>query len=510
MADKAERKGRAATAKADKGEKPAKGKAEATPNIPRVPARLRARFRAEIAPALMRQFNYGNRMQVPEIKKVVVNMGLGEAVANVKVIDAAVAEMAAITGQKPVVKFSVTDPNNSNEPYDIKTDPHFTALDEIRSELFFREVWDSWIGCALSERNSILERALREGLGLTTLRDLARILRQSAPAIRALPCDAPPDEKEIQERIHDKLQQGRGLLGTSLTSGDKLVGYLENAISWLKNPDSPKPTKPGNAGSAANWKQGKKSLDEVRAFIREVADFGDSFHKLPVQRLLNETIQWIRKEFMREWDNRKRAGGLLDFDDQLWLARDLLLHLASTGVPAATEALAAAALDALDDVELARRVGARDERAFELLMRRHNQMLYRIARSILRDDADAEDAVQEAYLAAFRNIAGFRGGSRLSTWLARVVINESYGRLRKRKRAGVVLPFDALADARDAGERAAEEGVMSETNAEQPDAFRISRAEKRFQLSFYGCCQCRRHVVGGDGNGEITLPDHCR
>lgn len=103
MADKAERKGRAAAAKADKGEKPAKGKTEPTPSIPRVPARLRERFRAEIAPALMRQFNYANRMQVPEIRKVVVNMGLGEAVANVKVIDAAVAEMAAITGQKPVV-----------------------------------------------------------------------------------------------------------------------------------------------------------------------------------------------------------------------------------------------------------------------------------------------------------------------------------------------------------------------------------------------------------------------
>jgi large subunit ribosomal protein L5 len=103
MADKAERKGRTGAAKADKGEKPSKGKAEATPNIPRVPARLRARFRTEIAPALMRQFNYLNRMQVPEIKKVVVNMGLGEAVANVKVIDAAVAEIAAITGQKPVV-----------------------------------------------------------------------------------------------------------------------------------------------------------------------------------------------------------------------------------------------------------------------------------------------------------------------------------------------------------------------------------------------------------------------
>jgi large subunit ribosomal protein L5 len=103
MADKAERKGRAVAAKAEKGEKPAKGKVEAVPSIPRVPARLRERFRSEIAPALAKQFGYANRMQVPEVKKVVVNMGLGEAVANVKVIDVAVAEMAAITGQRPVV-----------------------------------------------------------------------------------------------------------------------------------------------------------------------------------------------------------------------------------------------------------------------------------------------------------------------------------------------------------------------------------------------------------------------
>jgi large subunit ribosomal protein L5 len=104
MADKAERKGRAAAAgKSEKVEKAAKGKAEPAPSLPRVPARLRTRFRSEIAPALMRQFSYANRMQVPEIKKVVINMGLGEAVANVKVIDAAVAEMAAISGQKPVV-----------------------------------------------------------------------------------------------------------------------------------------------------------------------------------------------------------------------------------------------------------------------------------------------------------------------------------------------------------------------------------------------------------------------
>jgi large subunit ribosomal protein L5 len=111
MADKAERKARADAGKATKGEKAAKGdkgakgkpEAAAGPQVPRVPARLRARFRSEIAPALMTEFGYRNRMQVPEVKKVVINMGLGEAVANVKVIDAAVEEMAAITGQRPVV-----------------------------------------------------------------------------------------------------------------------------------------------------------------------------------------------------------------------------------------------------------------------------------------------------------------------------------------------------------------------------------------------------------------------
>jgi large subunit ribosomal protein L5 len=105
MADKAERKARAETGKAAKGERPSKGKPEApvAPRVPRIPARLRERFRSEIAPALMTQFGYKNRMQVPEVKKVVINMGLGEAVGNVKVIDAAVEELSAITGQRPVV-----------------------------------------------------------------------------------------------------------------------------------------------------------------------------------------------------------------------------------------------------------------------------------------------------------------------------------------------------------------------------------------------------------------------
>ena len=112
MADKAERKARAEADKAGKApkagrtDKAAKGKPEAAPpapQVPRVPARLRERYRTEIIPRLMTQFNYTNRMQVPKVKKVVLNMGLGEAVGNVKVIDAAVEELGVITGQKPVV-----------------------------------------------------------------------------------------------------------------------------------------------------------------------------------------------------------------------------------------------------------------------------------------------------------------------------------------------------------------------------------------------------------------------
>lgn len=105
MAEKAERKAKAEAVKAGKGEKGPKGKPESAPapQVPRVPARLRERYRSEIIPALMKQFNYGNRMQVPEVKKVVINMGLGEAVGNAKVIDAAVEELATIAGQKPVV-----------------------------------------------------------------------------------------------------------------------------------------------------------------------------------------------------------------------------------------------------------------------------------------------------------------------------------------------------------------------------------------------------------------------
>jgi RNA polymerase sigma-70 factor (ECF subfamily) len=127
-----------------------------------------------------------------------------------------------------------------------------------------------------------------------------------------------------------------------------------------------------------------------------------------------------------------------------------------------------------DDAELARRIGQRDERAFEAMMRRHNRMLYRLARSILKEEADAEDAVQEAYLAAYRNIASFRGGSRLSTWLGRIVINEALARLRKQKHAAVIVPFATV----ERGEPRIEEDEMADDRTEPPEAAAM-RAELR-------------------------------
>ena len=66
-------------------------------------ARLQDRYRGEVVPALMQEFAYKNVMQVPKLEKIVVNVGLGEAVANARAIDAAVGDLSAITGQKPVV-----------------------------------------------------------------------------------------------------------------------------------------------------------------------------------------------------------------------------------------------------------------------------------------------------------------------------------------------------------------------------------------------------------------------
>jgi RNA polymerase sigma-70 factor, ECF subfamily len=84
------------------------------------------------------------------------------------------------------------------------------------------------------------------------------------------------------------------------------------------------------------------------------------------------------------------------------------------------------------DTEQVTRALARDAGAFRAIMQTHNRSLYRIARSILRNNADAEDALQQAYLSAFTNLANYRGEGTLKGWLSRIVINESLGRMRQR------------------------------------------------------------------------------
>jgi RNA polymerase sigma-70 factor (ECF subfamily) len=87
----------------------------------------------------------------------------------------------------------------------------------------------------------------------------------------------------------------------------------------------------------------------------------------------------------------------------------------------------------LSDAALVERAKLRDPLAFRTIMERHNQRLYRIARTILKDEADAEDVVQETYLRAFEGLSQFREEAMLSTWLTRIAINEALGRKRKRR-----------------------------------------------------------------------------
>jgi RNA polymerase sigma-70 factor (ECF subfamily) len=86
-----------------------------------------------------------------------------------------------------------------------------------------------------------------------------------------------------------------------------------------------------------------------------------------------------------------------------------------------------------DDAELVRRARARDEAAVRAIMQANNRRLYRLARGILRNDAEAEDVVQDTYVRAFTHLEQFRGDSSLSTWLSRIAMNEALGRLRRQK-----------------------------------------------------------------------------
>jgi RNA polymerase sigma-70 factor (ECF subfamily) len=91
------------------------------------------------------------------------------------------------------------------------------------------------------------------------------------------------------------------------------------------------------------------------------------------------------------------------------------------------------------DEEVVRQVLAGQPALYELLMRRHNERIYRTARAITRDDREAEDVMQQAYVNAFANLRQFDGRARFATWLTRIAVNESLARVRRR---GRYEPFD--------------------------------------------------------------------
>lgn len=127
-----------------------------------------------------------------------------------------------------------------------------------------------------------------------------------------------------------------------------------------------------------------------------------------------------------------------------------------------------------DDAEILQRIAAGEVQAFALLMRRYNRPLYRAARGILKDDAEAEDALQEAYILAFRSLHTFRGEASLSTWLTRIVINEAIGRSRRMRRRAEVIALGTVPGQDDPGDRA----DMRDGAFEQPDHAAM-RAEVR-------------------------------
>jgi RNA polymerase sigma-70 factor (ECF subfamily) len=146
-------------------------------------------------------------------------------------------------------------------------------------------------------------------------------------------------------------------------------------------------------------------------------------------------------------------------------------------------------MEALGERELVQLAQAGDGTAFRAIIQRNNRRLFRVARSILKDDSEAEDVVQEVYARAFEHISEFRGASTLATWLTRIAINEAQGRLRRQRPAvdlamieseqesmSEVIAFPLASPDADPERVAAQREVrrlMERAIDELPDAFRV-------------------------------------
>jgi RNA polymerase sigma-70 factor, ECF subfamily len=150
--------------------------------------------------------------------------------------------------------------------------------------------------------------------------------------------------------------------------------------------------------------------------------------------------------------------------------------------------LALTAVERPTDTELIASILAGDKRALETLMRLHNRTLYRTARAILRDDAEAEDALQDAYLQAYRKLATFRGESKLSTWLVRIVANEALMRRRRNPRPAEAVEQEIVSAAPGPQQNAerSEARRLLETHIDAlPDGYRavfVLRAVEEFSV----------------------------
>jgi RNA polymerase sigma-70 factor (ECF subfamily) len=144
-------------------------------------------------------------------------------------------------------------------------------------------------------------------------------------------------------------------------------------------------------------------------------------------------------------------------------------------------------IETLTDEDLVNLARARDETAVRAITTRYNRRLFRIARSILRNDAEAEDVVQETYVRAFTGLDMFRGDAAFGTWITRIALNESLGRLRRRRPTvdwethgenrtrAEIINFPASAAIDDPETTMAQNevrAVLEQTIDELPDAFR--------------------------------------
>jgi RNA polymerase sigma-70 factor (ECF subfamily) len=123
-------------------------------------------------------------------------------------------------------------------------------------------------------------------------------------------------------------------------------------------------------------------------------------------------------------------------------------------------ALATAPHETLSDEQIVARIRNGDHFLFELLMRRHNTRVYRAVRSILKGEAETEDVMQQAYLAAFTHLHQYAGRAKVSTWLCRIAIHEALARVNRDRRGGRPVTLD----------EAEEERIMRDgAGSERPD-----------------------------------------